>query len=191
MVGPGLPWADSDYGGWHEAPGRKCPVTRLFRFGDEDVPISVQPEGEALKVTFDGKMETFTVLRDHEGAWILEEPTGRRRYWAHAGGDVCRVFADGKVFEFRMPDPQQDDQDDEIGSGPRLVADMPGKVVKILVTVGDQVTVGQPLVIMESMKMETELAASVAGTVASIPAQDGMVVGQGDLLVEIEPGASP
>jgi len=62
---------------------------------------------------------------------------------------------------------------------------MPGKVVRLLVSEGDQVTAGQGLLIMESMKMETELTAGVAGSVSRIHVAGGQQVGQGDPLVDI------
>ena len=63
-----------------------------------------------------------------------------------------------------------------------------GRVVKkVLVEKGDRVTNGQAVIILESMKMETELAAAVDGTVAAVHVQDGQLVGQGDALVDIEP----
>jgi biotin carboxyl carrier protein len=55
-----------------------------------------------------------------------------------------------------------------------VVAPMPGRVVRILVAAGDKIEVGTPLIVVEAMKMENELCASRAGTVADI------VVGPGD-----------
>jgi biotin carboxyl carrier protein len=73
------------------------------------------------------------------------------------------------------------------GSGPqRLVAPMPGKVVRVLVKAGDQVTARQPVVVVEAMKMENELRASRDGTVAEIPVREGMSVDAGALLLVIQ-----
>ena len=73
------------------------------------------------------------------------------------------------------------------GSGPqRLVAPMPGKVVRVLVNAGDLVAARQPVVVVEAMKMENELRASREGTVAEIHASEGMSVDAGALLVVIQ-----
>jgi biotin carboxyl carrier protein len=73
------------------------------------------------------------------------------------------------------------------GSGPqRLVAPMPGKVVRVLVKAGDQVAARQPVVVVEAMKMENELRASRGGTVAEILAREGMSVDAGALLLVIQ-----
>jgi biotin carboxyl carrier protein len=62
---------------------------------------------------------------------------------------------------------------------------MPGKIVKILVTTGDAVKAGDPVVTLEAMKMENELCAPVGGTVKAIPIQIGDSVEGGQLLVSI------
>jgi biotin carboxyl carrier protein len=73
------------------------------------------------------------------------------------------------------------------GTGPqRLVAPMPGKVVRVLVKVGDLVTARQPVVVVEAMKMENELRASREGMVADIHVREGMSVDAGALLLVIQ-----
>ncbi len=72
------------------------------------------------------------------------------------------------------------------GSG-AVTAPMPGKVVAVLVAEGDVVEVGQALVVLEAMKMESTLAAEVAGRVTAVRATAGASVAAGDLLVEIAP----
>jgi biotin carboxyl carrier protein len=73
------------------------------------------------------------------------------------------------------------------GTGPqRLVAPMPGKVVRVLVATGQAVRARQPLVVVEAMKMENELRAGRDGTVVDIHAREGMSVDAGALLVVIQ-----
>ncbi len=73
------------------------------------------------------------------------------------------------------------------GSGPlRIVAPMPGKVVRVLVKAGDTVRARQPVVVVEAMKMENELRADREGTVAEIHAHEGASVEAGALLAVIQ-----
>jgi biotin carboxyl carrier protein len=73
------------------------------------------------------------------------------------------------------------------GSGPqRVIAPMPGKIVRLPVSAGDRVSAGQPVVVVEAMKMENELRASRDGTVADVPAREGASVEAGALLVVIQ-----
>jgi biotin carboxyl carrier protein len=64
-----------------------------------------------------------------------------------------------------------------------LKAPMPGLLVRLLCTVGDEVTPGQPLAVLQAMKMENELSLPRGGTVAAVNAEAGTTVEQGQVLV--------
>lgn len=159
-------------------------MTRVMRIDNEDVQVSVRRDGDRWRVSIDGRELPWPVGTVGDDV-VVDTPDGRRRYAALVTPDACHVFCDGVTRTFALPDPDQDEATASGSAGPRLTADMPGKVVKVLVAVGDPVSAGQPLVIMESMKMETELAAAISGTVQTVAVEAGQVVGQGDLLVEI------
>jgi biotin carboxyl carrier protein len=63
---------------------------------------------------------------------------------------------------------------------------MPGKVVKVLVKVGDEVKEGQGLVVVEAMKMENELKSPKAGKVVEVLAKEGATVENNAKLVVVE-----
>lgn len=67
----------------------------------------------------------------------------------------------------------------------RIDAPMPGTVLDVLVSPGDQVEAGQVLVILEAMKMENEIMAPVAGKVIQVNATKGAAVNSGDPLLVI------
>ena len=64
-------------------------------------------------------------------------------------------------------------------------ADMVANVMEIYVAEGDQISVGDTVVLLESMKMEIPVIAEVAGTVTRLAVTQGDVVQEGDLIVEI------
>lgn len=66
-----------------------------------------------------------------------------------------------------------------------IKAMMAGNVWKVLVQVGDEVTVGQQVAILESMKMEISIEAASGGTVTAILKEEGEFVNEGDVLMEI------
>ncbi|MGH8012241.1 MAG: biotin/lipoyl-containing protein [Bryobacteraceae bacterium] len=70
---------------------------------------------------------------------------------------------------------------------PELTAPMPGKVLKVLVEEGQRVEPGQPLVMLEAMKMETALAAEAAAIVKKIHVAAGQMVDHGAVLLELSP----
>ncbi len=67
-----------------------------------------------------------------------------------------------------------------------VAAPMPGKVVRVLVNVGDSVDAGQGLVVVEAMKMQNEMRAARPGLVIEVRAGAGETVGAGDTLVVLE-----
>ena len=69
--------------------------------------------------------------------------------------------------------------------GETIRAPIAGKVVKVLVAVGDTVAPGSPVIVLEAMKMENELVSERGGTVAQVAKQAGQAVDTGDLLVEL------
>jgi biotin carboxyl carrier protein len=72
-------------------------------------------------------------------------------------------------------------------SGPApLIAPMPGMIVRVHVSEGDDVQTGQGLVVMEAMKMENELRAPASGTVRRVHVAAGTAVEKGALLLEME-----
>jgi biotin carboxyl carrier protein len=69
----------------------------------------------------------------------------------------------------------------------RIVAEMVANVLSIDVATGDQVAIGDTVVLLESMKMEIPVIAEHAGTVAGIFVTPGDVVQEGDVLLSISP----
>ncbi|KMJ58529.1 acetyl-CoA carboxylase [Bacillus sp. LL01] len=68
----------------------------------------------------------------------------------------------------------------------KIEASMAGTVWKVLVKVGDEVTAGQTVIILESMKMEIPVEVMMDGKVASLHTAEGEFVNDGDVLLELE-----
>ena len=103
----------------------------------------------------------------------------------HVGGSVLRASVDdGRTWL----DGQAPGGAAAAGGG-QVTAPMPGKITRILVQPGDDVTAGQGVVVVEAMKMENELAAPGAGRVADVHVSEGDPVDAGAVLVIIEQGS--
>jgi biotin carboxyl carrier protein len=106
-------------------------------------------------------------------------------------GEDTLVAVDGETFRVQLGDPGAGRRRGPAGAvagsgaGQRLVAPMPGKVVKVLVQVGQPVERGAGLVVLEAMKMENEFRATGSGTVREIHVEPGQAVDAGALLVVI------
>ena len=113
---------------------------------------------------------------------------GRRvPFWVDRSDTVTKVWLDGEIFTFECDDPRQRSGagGSASNSGGTVKANMPGKVLQVVVKVGDTVKEGDNLLLMESMKMELALDASVNGIVKSVNVEADQMVSQGDVLVEI------
>ena len=72
-----------------------------------------------------------------------------------------------------------------VAAGTQVPAPMPGNILKILVSQGQQVNEGDVLIVLEAMKMENEIVATKSGSVAQILVSKGQVVNTGDVLAVI------
>ena len=73
------------------------------------------------------------------------------------------------------------------GAGPsKVLAPMPGKIVRILAAEGDEVEAGQGIVVVEAMKMQNEIKSTKRGKVSKLPVKENSAVNAGDLLAVVE-----
>ena len=110
--------------------------------------------------------------REGKGRYVLD--IDGHRYHVEALGERARAIQE---LAARSAPPA--------GPAP-VVAPMPGLVVRVNVAVGDVVTAGQGVLVMEAMKMENELRASAAATVKSVRVTQGTAVEKGTVLIELE-----
>jgi acetyl/propionyl-CoA carboxylase alpha subunit len=157
------------------------------------VKYEIVIDGKAATLaTAEGRFAYDALERDYsaaavgEGAWsILIE--GRSYAVRVLGGG--EVSVNGRVYQVEVLDPRGPRGRRSAGesSGPRsIAAAMPGRVVRVLVSEGQEVAEGEPLIVVEAMKMQNEMKAPRAGRVASVKAEAGATVSAGDILVVIE-----
>ena len=109
-----------------------------------------------------------------------------------APGQLLRYLLDDEYIELGVLD-EFDLLDQELGTGGsgsghvELCSVMPGIIRKVLVEEGDTVSVGQPLLILEAMKMENEIGSPAAGTVERLEVSEGATVAAGQRMVVILP----
>jgi 3-methylcrotonyl-CoA carboxylase alpha subunit len=141
-------------------------VDFVYAQGDARFRVGVIPRGAGFMLAlpngaacaaadFDGERVTLTLGEVQCRAQVLR--SGAHRV----------VLLAGERFEFDAVDVYAPPETDE-GHGGHLTAPMPGSVVSVLVAVGDAVKKGQPLIIMEAMKMEHTIVAPLDGVVEAI-----------------------
>jgi biotin carboxyl carrier protein len=107
--------------------------------------------------------------------------------------DAGQVTVGNRRFDYQIDDPRQWKRSDSAaGSQGRaaILAPMPGKVVRILVAVGDEVDAGRGIIVVEAMKMQNEMKAPRAGRVAAIQVKENDSVVAGAVLAIIEPATT-
>jgi biotin carboxyl carrier protein len=104
------------------------------------------------------------------------------------GGSI-EVQAGGFEFDVTVRDPREmrsAGANSAAHGRCEVTAPMPGKVIRLLVSEGDQVEAGQGIIVVEAMKMQNEMQASRAGRVTQVRVQAGAAVSAGDVLAVIE-----
>jgi 3-methylcrotonyl-CoA carboxylase alpha subunit len=105
-------------------------------------------------------------------------------------GEALTLFADGDSWPLVLVDPGGRGEDDDVAP-PHLAAPMPGRVVQVLVAAGARVTRGQPLLLLEAMKMEHAVKAPADGIVTALRYQAGDLVEEGAELCDFEAAVAP
>ncbi|MBI2878203.1 MAG: biotin/lipoyl-binding protein [Candidatus Rokubacteria bacterium] len=142
-----------------------------LRIGEEQIEVDARfaPSGPC-SLLIEGRSYLADVRPEADGAYRVD-----------VGGEGHRVRVEEEARRALLG------RQGPAGRGAqRLTAPMPGKVVAVAVAVGDAVNPGDPLVVLEAMKMENEFKAAVAGTVREVRVQPGQPVNAGDLLIVIE-----
>ena len=125
-------------------------------------------------------MEKFTKLRSIPLLDIYPPPTDEKQ--PVVGLDNSEI-----IDEIVEPDKiQQGDLQTET-NGATIKAPMPGLVLRYIVKVGQQVIAGEPIVVLESMKMENSLSSPIDGTVTMLPIDKGASVQKDEILAVISP----
>ncbi|MBZ5611793.1 MAG: biotin/lipoyl-binding protein [Acidobacteriia bacterium] len=105
------------------------------------------------------------------------------------GAQGSTAVAGGRRFAVEVRNPRNASRGSRtaLGAGrQKVIAPMPGKVIRVLVKKGDTVEPGQGLVVVEAMKMQNEMKASHPGQVTEVRVHDGDTVGAGETLVVLE-----
>ncbi|MBX3717514.1 MAG: acetyl/propionyl/methylcrotonyl-CoA carboxylase subunit alpha [Burkholderiales bacterium] len=182
--------------------------TGLIGRGLEELTAPAEPSAEALATAgwafrerVEGRERETTPWVDLKGFRLNAPPVATTRLFHGAraveadmppepsrfihveSDEAVVVFEGGDAFVFRDHPPVADS--DAAGGDGAIRAPMPGKVTQLSVKAGDAVTKGQPLLVLEAMKMEHALTAPFDGTVEELAAELGAQVAEGTVLARL------
>ncbi len=160
---PSSPWALAD-GFWPNQPDSS--IDSEYAQGGARFNVGVVPQGNGFVFRLPDSAPCATAAIDGEHITLALGDVERRARVLRSGMHRVVLLA-GERFEFDAVDRYAPPGTIEAHSG-HLTAPMPGSVVSVLVNIGDVVKKGQPLIIMEAMKMEHTITATVDGVVEAI-----------------------
>jgi biotin carboxyl carrier protein len=138
-------------------------------FNSEKVTAVVNREAGQFSVTVDGKVYELRQI----GPGLFGYLSGSTRSVIAAVRHKGVCYLDIDSIQLELSEPGSEDftggsADLHAGQKDKIFAPMPGKIVKIMVAVGEEVEIKQPMVIVEAMKMENQVNSRAKGTVRAI-----------------------
>jgi 3-methylcrotonyl-CoA carboxylase alpha subunit len=180
---PHSPWAGAD--GWRPAGAGGLPI-RLLDAAGRLHELRLEFRGESVRVHA-GPRQLDAALEDAgEGRLLIRCKGLEQEALVTAGDGQVYVGFGNHGWDFVI-EPLHADESGHGEQDTHPVAPMPGTIVAVRVRPGDRVEPGQPLLIMEGMKMELTLSAPVAGVVERVLCQEGDSVEAETVLVDIRP----
>lgn len=138
--------------------------------------------GDTLQI---GDRTYRTSLRRLGSAYELSLDDRVTRVWLVVEGDTVHVHAFGRAWRLDVVDPVEQSLR-AADAADAATAPMPGMVVSIATAPGERVSVGQQLLVIESMKMESEIVAWREGVVERVTVDIGQTFDRGAVLVTLE-----
>jgi biotin carboxyl carrier protein len=164
----------------------------IAKLGEQSYSVEIEEIGKSLyRVAIDGN--DFLVDGKKTGRTNYSLIVDNRSFEIEVDNseDEYRVLVDGRNYHVHLVDERRvrvggGQSDIELQGRQKVSVPMPGKVIAVLVSEGDNVERGQGLVIVEAMKMENEVRSPIAGEVKEIKVKPGDAVEEGVVLVVVE-----
>ncbi len=146
----------------------------------------IPPDGKPFPVVVNGETVSVVVpAANRPGAdleWIIVDD---RPYELVFDAELRWIRSYSGIHRLEVRDMEATFARPPSGDG-RVKAPIPGLITRVIVSVGQAVQVGQPLLVLEAMKMENEIRSPAAGFVTSLHVQSGQSVARGEVMAEIK-----
>ena len=155
--------------------------------------VTIRDEGLRVFAEVEGRSYEFDVHQSGDDSYLLVS-NGQvfdcRVAGAPESGKTLNVIVGAAEYDVTLTDPKRlrgaSSASGHMGEAAYITAPMPGKVVRLLVEVGDQIEAGTGIAVVEAMKMQNELKSPKAGIVVAINAEVGATVNGGNVLAVVE-----
>ncbi|MCX2728793.1 acetyl/propionyl/methylcrotonyl-CoA carboxylase subunit alpha [Saccharopolyspora sp. NFXS83] len=156
-------------GGWRLGE----PAWSVWRYADAEV--RVRGRAADAEVSLDGEAGPASAVLHGDRLTVTYRSLVRRYRWAR-DGDTTWLAADGRTWAVTEHRLLAERAERGAGSGGAITSPMPGTVLSVEITAGQEVRKGQTLFVVEAMKMEHTVTAPLDGTVTSVAARTGTPV---------------
>lgn len=159
-------------------------MTYSFKHNNQIYKLSFETEGKELIVELEDSKKPieFQKLDDHLYSLIIDGKS--HKLGVLKKGKAIQIFFEGNLYHFEAVSELEQAKGGAGGGGAnQIAAPMPSRVVKLLKQEGDAVEEGEGVIVVEAMKMESELKASMSGVVKEIKVNEGDAVEGGVVLV--------
>jgi glutaconyl-CoA/methylmalonyl-CoA decarboxylase subunit gamma len=158
--------------------------------GERRLEVAVRQVGERYEVAVDGTLYAVDLVPVAGGLAAMLCADGRTFAVAHRreGQGKWRISLGDRDFQVQLRDPleRQVTGHGAGAEGPQEIrAPIPGKVVSVNVEAGQEVKAGQPVVVLEAMKMQNQICCETSGRVESVQVAAGATVEGGQVLVVV------
>jgi biotin carboxyl carrier protein len=160
---------------------------------DYQTDVQIQRHGSRVVAEIDGRRYTLEVRESGPDGYLLishGQVFNCRIEGRTESGKKIDVIVGTTNYAVTLTDPRRLSNATAASAhgddAARIIASMPGKVVRVLVEVGAKVEAGDGIIVVEAMKMQNEMKSPKAGTVIALNTQTGATVNGGDVLAVIE-----
>ncbi len=158
--------------------------------GSENVTVEITSAGGRRKIRIADKEISCDCEKLADGHYSLILDGHVFDLMVNLDRDACMVTSRTGTCSFRITDSRRSMLRPRPEEGPaglqRVIAEMPGKIVSVMVREGEAVVYDQGLLVLEAMKMQNEIRSPKSGIIKEVAVSGGTTVGTGDFLLSIE-----
>lgn len=156
-----------------------------YEFGAQTHLVTPVREGDGLLIDVDGHSQRVRLIWRDRHEYVLTVNGRPRTAYVAQDDNALFVHLDGRVWTLRSRDEFANAGADTTNADRVALAPMPGVVVEIAVAVGQHVNAGDTLLLIESMKLQSEIKAKSSGIVSRVAVAPGASFERNAVLIEI------
>lgn len=159
----------------------------IAEVNNEKINVEVNQKDETVVAEIDGRRYELEATQPEPNVWLFK--LNGKIFECHVGENGIVNIGNHEI-SVKLIDPKRlrgSGNSDSVAEGiAEIRTAMPGKIVKVLVEIGNQVSAGDGVIIVEAMKMQNEMKAPKDGIVKEIRFSAGETVNAGDILLVVE-----